>query len=76
MRDALREAVERTIDVVPDPGSFLCQEILRFAARQAARSGSPGLCAAATRLFHTITPKLIDVAGDEASAERCMGKFQ
>lgn len=72
VRDALREAVERTIDVVPDAGSSICQEILRFAARQAARSDSPELCAATTRLFHTITPKLIDLVGDKAAAGRCI----
>jgi len=55
MGDALREAVERTIDVVPETGSSLCQEILRFAARQAACSASPELRAAATLLFDTIT---------------------
>lgn len=72
MGDALCGAVERTIDVVPEAGSSLCVEISRFAARQAACSGSPELRAAATQLFNAITPKLIELAVGEAAARRCI----
>ena len=75
MGGALREAVERTADVVPDADPSLCQEILRFAARQAVCSASPELRAAATRLFDTITPKLIDLAGDQAATGRCVAQI-
>lgn len=72
MRDALREAVERTIDIVPAAELPLFREVLRFAARQAGCSGSPELRAAARRLFKTITPRLIDLAEDEATSGRCV----
>jgi hypothetical protein len=71
MEDSLSEAVERTVDVIPNADLSLCRDILRFTTRQAGHSNHAKLREVSNQLFSRIIPRLVSAAADDVSGERC-----